>query len=149
MTDTKIPSDRLQLFNVGGTFEIPTTEFHEKWWPLVSNVWTSYTRYENLTNKSMSIVYNCRLAKHRESSTRKDDIPPTKRRITSSRVPVECGARLRITHFEASQTTCIERFPSTPDHCHTIADNDMVKRPPSTARETEKKWMTHSDRFNS
>ncbi|KAF9998378.1 hypothetical protein BGZ80_006797 [Entomortierella chlamydospora] len=122
------PRNRSKLFNLREAIVVPTQEFKDEIWPLISNVWTQFARYKSIKGET-SIIFACRLAKHRDSSSRQAGISSKKRRLTSVRAPMECKIKIRVVHTDADQMTCIERYDETPDHCHTLEDSDKVKRP--------------------
>jgi hypothetical protein len=65
---------RALLFNIKNTLEILEEEFDDSWWPLVSNVWTQFNSCKLINGDSWK-VFACHFTKHRESSTRKENIP--------------------------------------------------------------------------
>ncbi|KAF8950179.1 hypothetical protein BGZ46_004691 [Entomortierella lignicola] len=126
---TQVPEhDRSELFNLKDPIVLPTKDFKEVVWPLISNVWTQYDHYKSVTGET-SYIYACRMTKIRKSSTRKDDVPAKRRRVTSTRKPLDCKIKIRITHNSNSETTRIDRCKDTPDHCHELDINDRVKLP--------------------
>ena len=64
---------RMCLFNVNEPIELSIEEFEKNWWPLVTNIWTQYNSYKHV-NGDFWRGYVCRLAKHRESSTRQEGV---------------------------------------------------------------------------
>jgi hypothetical protein len=92
---------RAMLFNVKEAFEMPSNEF-DALWPLVSNVWVKWDQYK-LANGDSWKVWSCRFAKHRESSTRKEDVPDNKRRKTMIRSAGLCNSRIKVTRFASAQ----------------------------------------------
>jgi hypothetical protein len=57
------------LFDVGCTLEIPTDDFNNEWWPLVSNIWTKWDSYKFVNSGDIRKTFACHFMKHRESST--------------------------------------------------------------------------------
>jgi hypothetical protein len=119
---------RMCLFNVNEPIELPIEEFEKSWWPLVTNIWTQYNSYKFVNGDSWKI-YVCRLAKHRESSTRQEGISIDRRRQTSARPSDLCNAKIKITWLMSSEVVQIERYKDSPDHTHPIQDIDRIKRP--------------------
>lgn len=119
---------RMRLFNVNEPIELPIEEFEKSWWPLVTNIWTQYNSYKFVNGDSWKI-YVCRLAKHRESSTRQEGISIDRRRQTSARPSDLCNAKIKITWLMSSEVVQIERYKDSPDHTHPIQDIDRIKRP--------------------
>lgn len=72
---------RALLFNVNEPLEIPLQEFDDEWWPLVTNIWTGYSHRQLVSGNSWK-SYICRFSKHNQSSSRKENIPDEKRRVT-------------------------------------------------------------------
>ncbi|CAG8816006.1 22708_t:CDS:2, partial [Cetraspora pellucida] len=73
-------------------------EDFDKQWILVNNIWTRFNKYK-LDNGNECKTFVCRLSKSKESSERKENIPSEKLRMSG-----------------------------TPDHSHSIEENDMCKR---------------------
>ena len=119
---------RMRLFNVNEPIELSIEEFEKNWWPLVTNVWTQYNSYKHV-NGDFWRGYVCRLAKHRESSTRQEGVLVDKRRQTSVRPSNICNAKIKITWLISSQIVRVERYNDAPDHTHPIQDVDRIKRP--------------------
>jgi len=61
------------LFNIGCTLEIPIDDFNDKWWPLVTNIWTIWDSFKYMNGDTRKI-FACCLTKHHESSTRQKEI---------------------------------------------------------------------------
>ena len=118
---------RVLLFNVKDTLEIAEEEFNNNWWPLISNVWTQYNSCK-LSNGDSWKIFTCRFTKHRESSTRKDDIPNNKRRTTLIRPSGLCEAKIKIIRLVSDKLVRIERHKNSPDHAHTLIESDRLKR---------------------
>lgn len=118
---------RAFLFNVKDTLEILEEEFDNSWWPLVSNIWTQYNSCK-LNNGDSWKVFTCRFTKHRESSTRKNDIPNSKRRATMIRPSGLCDAKIKIIRLVSNKLVRIERYKNSPDHAHTLIESDRLKR---------------------
>ncbi|KAK5815387.1 hypothetical protein F5H01DRAFT_345687 [Linnemannia elongata] len=124
------------LFNVHRPVELPTKEFEDDWWPLISNAWTCNSGPKPTpVGAPLGYIrnYSCRLAtkynpKPKDTS---NDTPDTKRRKRTSRVPCECQAAIKITHVTATGITTVERnHHDTPAvHTHSLADVDKVRRP--------------------
>ena len=74
------------------------------------------------------MIHVCRLAKHRESSTRQG-ISIDRRRQTSARPSDLYNAKIKITWLTSSEVVQIERYKDSPDHTHSIQDIDRIKRP--------------------
>ncbi|RHZ78348.1 hypothetical protein Glove_165g82 [Diversispora epigaea] len=119
---------RILLFNVQQPFEVPMKEFDDEWWPLVTNIWIKFSHKDNVNGNSWK-TFVCRFNKHFQSSTRKEDIPSTKRRKTKVRTANLCFAKIKILRFDAEQKVRIERFQDSPDHAHSIEESDKLKRP--------------------
>ncbi|KAF9921734.1 hypothetical protein FBU30_008201 [Linnemannia zychae] len=119
------------LFNVHAPIELPTKEFDEDWWPLISNAWScSSGPKPTPIGAPLGYIrhYTCRLAtKHIPKS--KDTTPVNKRRQRPVRAACDCQAALKITHITATGITIIERFNDAPMHTHSLVDVDKVKRP--------------------
>ncbi|RHZ86811.1 hypothetical protein Glove_44g33 [Diversispora epigaea] len=115
------------------TLEISEEEFDNSWWPLVSNVWTQFNSCK-LNNGDSWKVFTCRFTKHRESSTRKENIPIKKRRTTMIRPANICHAKIKVIRMTSKKLIQIERYNNTPDHTHTLIESDRLKR--STAVRT-------------
>jgi len=64
---------RMRLFNVNEPIKLSIEEFEKNWWPLVTNIWTQYNSYKHV-NGDFWRDYVCRLAKHRELSTRQEGV---------------------------------------------------------------------------
>ncbi|RHZ71761.1 hypothetical protein Glove_253g79 [Diversispora epigaea] len=124
---------RALLFNIKNTLEISEEEFDNSWWPLVSNVWTQFNSCK-LNNGDSWKVFTCRFTKHRESSTRKENIPIKKRRTTMIRPANICHAKIKVIRMTSKKLIQIERYNNTPDHTHTLIESDRLKR--STAVRT-------------
>ena len=118
---------RTLFFNVKDIFEVSDEEFDNNWWPLISNVWTQYNSCK-LVNGDSWKVFACRLTKHRDSSIRQEGIPIEKRRKTTTRSYGLCHAKIKITRLFSSKMVRIERHNNSPNHTHTIKDNDIIKR---------------------
>jgi hypothetical protein len=102
LTNITIPSlnlspdeKRALLFNVGNLFEVPEEEFDKNWWPLVSNIWTQYNSRKYI-NGDFCKIFTCRFTKHRDSSKRKKEVPTKKRRMTMTRPPGLCHAKIKV-----------------------------------------------------
>lgn len=125
------------LFNVikdvdKNPLEIPLQEFDDHWWPLISNVWVLTGGLQPYTKDGVFgcySVYVCHLAKTKESSAWKEGMPIDKRRKTAVHIPFECEASIKITCIISTSTICIEWYKDTPDHTHSIEDNDRIKCP--------------------
>ncbi|RHZ51439.1 hypothetical protein Glove_478g118 [Diversispora epigaea] len=124
---------RALLFNIKNTLEISEEEFDNSWWPLVSNVWTQFNSCK-LNNGDSWKVFTCRFTKHRESSTRKENIPIKKQRTTMIRPANICHAKIKVICMTSKKLIQIERYNNTPDHTHTLIESDRLKR--STAVRT-------------
>ncbi|KAK3824504.1 MAG: hypothetical protein J3R72DRAFT_17104 [Linnemannia gamsii] len=120
------------LFNIHSPVELPTKEFEDDWWPLISNAWSC-----NSGPKPTPIgaplgyikTYSCRLSKQCAPKS-KEATPVNKRRARSVRTACECQAAIKITHIHATGVTVVERFNDAPAvHTHSLADVDKVKRP--------------------
>ena len=74
--------------------ELPIEEFKELV-AVVTNIWTQYNYYKFVNGNSWKI-YVCRLAKHRESSTRQEGISIDRRRQTSARPSDLYNAKLKL-----------------------------------------------------
>ncbi|CAG8552928.1 20096_t:CDS:2, partial [Racocetra persica] len=103
---------RKHFFNVNEIFELSIKDF-DKQWILVNNIWTRFNGYK-LDNSDECKTFVCRLLKPKESSRRKENIPSEK-----------LCAKIRITWLAVSNTVRIERVSGTPDHSHSIEENDM------------------------
>lgn len=124
------------LFNVLKPIELPTKEFEDDWWPLISNAWTCNSGPKPTpVGAPLGYIrnYSCRLAtkynpKPKDTS---NDTPDTKRRKRTSRVPCECQAAIKVTHVTATGITTVERnHHDTPAvHTHSLADVDKIRRP--------------------
>ncbi|KAG9066372.1 hypothetical protein KI688_001596 [Linnemannia hyalina] len=124
------------LFNVNIPIELPTKEFEDDWWPLISNAWTCNSGPKPTPiGAPLGYIrnYSCRLAakynpKPKDTS---NDTPDTKRRKRTSRVPCECQAAIKITHVTATGITTVERnhYDTPAIHTHSLADVDKVRRP--------------------
>ena len=131
-----VQEKRELLFNVHRSVELPTKEFEDDWWPLISNAWTCNSGPKPTpVGAPLGYIrsYSCRLAT-KYSPKPKDisnDTPDTKRRKRISRVPCECQAAIKITHVTATGITTVERnHHDTPAvHTHSLADVDKVRRP--------------------
>ncbi|RHZ85314.1 hypothetical protein Glove_67g30 [Diversispora epigaea] len=117
---------RALLFNIKNTLEISEEEFDNSWWPLVSNVWTQFNSCK-LNNGDSWKVFTCRFTKHRESSTRKENIPIKKRRTTMIRPANICHAKIKVIRMTSKKLIQIERYNNTPDHTHTLIESDCLK----------------------
>lgn len=125
------------LFYVNSSLEIPTKDFNDNWWPLVSNIWTKWDSYEYV-NGDIRKTFVCRFMKHRESSARqKENIPGEKRRITKIRQPGLCLAKINVFWVASSNIVRIERYKDSPDHTHTLLEVDRIKRPRAIRRLVE------------
>ncbi|KAG0269741.1 hypothetical protein BGZ95_001956 [Linnemannia exigua] len=120
------------LFNIHNPVELPTKEFEDDWWPLISNAWSC-----NSGPKPTPVgaplgyikTYSCRLSKQSTPKS-KEATPVNKRRARSVRAAFECQAAIKITHIHATGVTVVERFNDAPAvHTHSLADVDKVKRP--------------------
>lgn len=116
---------RQRYFNVEA-FEISIDEF-DKEWEFVNNLWTRFSK-RNLVNGDKWISYACRLSKPRPSSERKENIPPENRRTSWKRPAIDCQAKIKITWLFSIGRVRVERFPGSPDHCHSMDNIDMRKR---------------------
>lgn len=124
------------LFNVHTPVELPTKEFEDDWWPLISNAWSCYSGPKPTpVGAPLGYIrnYTCRLATKFNSKPKdtSNDTPDTKRRKRTVRVAHECPAAIKITHVTVTGITTVERTHSdTPAvHTHSLADVDKVKRP--------------------
>ena len=78
-------------------------DFNDKWWPLVSNIWTKWDSY-NFANGNIRKTFACRYMKHRESSTQeKENVPNKKRCITKTRPPGICTAMIKVLWIVSSK----------------------------------------------
>jgi hypothetical protein len=114
------------LFNVNQPLELSIEEFDKEWWPLVSNIWTSYSCKNNVNGDSWK-VFVCRFKKHNKSSTRKEGIPNEKRRVMKIRPADLCSAKIKVQRYFSEQKVRIERFKDSPDHSHSIEDSEKLK----------------------
>ncbi|KAF9430051.1 hypothetical protein BGZ76_000992 [Entomortierella beljakovae] len=74
MSSTKSSSyDRTTLFNLDQSISVSRDEFDNSIWPLISNVWTQLNNYGPSASNTITHTFDCRLKKHRQSSTRKED----------------------------------------------------------------------------
>jgi MULE transposase domain len=129
LTSNLTPDEmRNLLFDIDRTLEIPMETFNDKWWPLVSNIWTKWDSY-NYANGDIRKTFACRFMKHRESSTRQENIPNEKRRITKIRPSGICSAMIKISWIASSEVVKIERYKNSPNHAHSLSEVDRLKRP--------------------
>ncbi|CAG8773951.1 4640_t:CDS:1, partial [Racocetra fulgida] len=98
---------RERFFNVNKTFNLSIEDFNKQW-ALVNNFWTRLNGY-TLDNGDERKTFVCRLSKPKESSGRKENLPPEKLRITWKRDAVNCEAKIKITWLAASNMVIIER----------------------------------------
>ncbi|CAG8850950.1 36569_t:CDS:2, partial [Racocetra persica] len=73
-------------------------------------------------------TFVCRLSKPKESSRRKENLPPEKLRITWKRNAMNCEAKIKITWLAALNIVTIERVNGAPDYSHLMEESDMCKR---------------------
>ena len=119
---------RALLFNVGSPFEVPEEEFNKNWWPLVSNIWTQYNSRKHINGDTCK-VFTCRFTKHRESSERKNEETPTKkRRTTMIRPPGFCHAKIKVLRLVSIKMVRIENIKDSPHHSHSLKESDRLKR---------------------
>jgi hypothetical protein len=129
LTSNLTPDEmRNLLFDIDRTLEIPMETFNDKWWPLVSNIWMKWDSY-NYANGDIRKTFACRFMKHRESSTRQENIPNEKRRITKIRPSGICSAMIKISWIASSEVVKIERYKNSPNHAHSLSEVDRLKRP--------------------
>ena len=108
------------LFDVSCSLEIPIEDFDKNWWPLVSNVWTKWTSY-NQVNGDFWKVFGCRFMKFRESSTRqKENIPNEKRRITQIRPSGLYCAKIKVSWLASLKIVKVKRYKDSSDHTHSL-----------------------------
>ena len=113
-SDLTSDEKRELLFDVGRTLEIPIDDFNDKWWPLVSNIWTKWDSYK-YTNGNIRKTFACRFIKHRESSTRqKENIPNKKRQITKTQPSDICSAMVKVFWIASSNVVQVERYKNSP-----------------------------------
>uniref|UniRef100_U9T134 FAR1 domain-containing protein n=1 Tax=Rhizophagus irregularis (strain DAOM 181602 / DAOM 197198 / MUCL 43194) TaxID=747089 RepID=U9T134_RHIID len=115
------------LFNVEQPLELSIEEFDKEWWPLVSNIWTSFS-HKNNVNGNLWEVFICRFNKPKKSSTRKEEISQEKRRVTKIRSANLCFAKIKVYRYASEQKVLIERFKDSPDHSHTLEESEKLKR---------------------
>lgn len=113
------------FFNIKDHFEVPDEEFDNILWPLVTNIWTLFDLYK-FKNGDFWKVYVCRFIKHRNSSTRQEDVPIEKRRKTNIQPSGLCEAKIKITWSASSKIVRIERFKDSPDHAHTLGKSTWL-----------------------
>ncbi|KAF8942757.1 hypothetical protein BGZ47_006160 [Haplosporangium gracile] len=140
------------LFNVHKPVELPTKEFENDWWPLISNAWTCNSGPKPTpVGAPLGYIrnYTCRLAtkynpKPKDTS---NDTPNTKRRKRTIRVPCECQAAIKITHVTATGITTIERnHNDTPAvHTHSLADVDKARRPAAIKALIDKETLKNNN----
>ncbi|KAF9912584.1 hypothetical protein EC991_010009 [Linnemannia zychae] len=120
------------LFNVHTPVELPTKEFEEEWWPLISNAWTCNSGPKpTAIGAPLGYIrnYSCRLSKQTTPKS-KETTPVNKRRTRPVRAACDCQAAIKITHITATGTSIVERYNDAPAvHTHSLADVDKVKRP--------------------
>jgi hypothetical protein len=133
LTNITIPSlnlspdeKRALLFNVGNLFEVPEEEFDKNWWPLVSNIWTQYNSRKYI-NGDFCKIFTCRFTKHRDSSKRKKEVPTKKRRMTMTRLPGLCHAKIKVLRLVSTKMVRIENIKDSPYHSHSLKESDRLK----------------------
>ena len=123
------PQDkRSTLFNLPEPMAIATAEFQVNWWPLADNFWTQTQKYTR-GNGDIVHEYACRLSKPYTSSSRVEGVPLQKRRVTTTRPPVECDIVIRVTEMKQTMITLVEHYKGASTHSHSIEDVDLVKLP--------------------
>ena len=115
------------LFNINQPLEIPLPEFNNKWWPLVTNIWTTFN-YKYHVNGDSWKTYICHFNKYKQSSTRKEGIPSEKCRKLIIWPANLCFAKIKVTQFVAEQKIWVERYHDSPDHTHILEDSERLKR---------------------
>ncbi|PKY48699.1 hypothetical protein RhiirA4_464361 [Rhizophagus irregularis] len=104
-------------------------DFNDKWWPLISNIWTKWDSYEYV-NGDIRKTFACRFMKHRESSTRqKENIPNEKCRITKIRPSDICSAMIKISWMASLNVVQVKRYKNSPNYTYSLLEVDRIKRP--------------------
>ncbi|KAF9129606.1 hypothetical protein BGW39_004007 [Mortierella sp. 14UC] len=120
------------LFNVHNSVELPTKEFEEDWWPLISNAWSCNSGPKPTPiGAPLGYIrnYSCRLSKQTTPKS-KETTPVNKRRARPVRAACDCQAAIKITHITGTGTSIVERYNDAPAvHTHSLADVDKIKRP--------------------
>ena len=119
---------RSLLFDVNRSLEISMEDFDENWWPFVSNIWTQWNSYKQ-EDGTVRKIFACRFAKHRESSSRKEEnISNKKRRVTKTRPSELCLAKIKVLWLVSSKIVKVERYKDSPKHTHSLLESDRIKR---------------------
>ena len=131
---------RSLLFDVNRSLEISMEDFDENWWPFVSNIWTQWNSYKQ-EDGTVRKIFACRFAKHRESSSRKEEnISNKKRRVTKTRPSELCLAKIKVLWLVSSKIVKVERYKDSPKHTHSLLESDRIKRSQAVWTLVEMKW---------